>query len=186
MYDADFAAFQDLLNKSQREEGVFARFYDRSVKTGNLTKDGLPEFEDRTFVEIRIKDNNCDVYDQPADAEKINRFPVEYNRYLLAKKQKEKGSPLEQFAFLTAAQIDSLKVRGIFTVEALAGIDESKAADLNIVSERELAVRFLQNAKGNGALVEFEKKEAAYKAEIAKLKEKIKVLEEAAKAKSKE
>lgn len=181
--DADFAAFQELLNNCRREEGVFARFYDRSVKTGKLTKDGLPEFEDRTFVEIRIKDNNCDIYDQPADAEKISRFPVEYNRYLLAKKQITDGSPLEQFAFLTAAQIDALKVRGIFTVEALAEIDEQKALDLNIAAERELAVKFLQNAKGNGALLDWQKKEEAYKAEIAKLKEKIKELE---KAKNKE
>lgn len=185
-YDADFAAFQDLLTKSRQEDGVFARFYDRSVKTGNMTKDGLPIFEDKTFVEIRIKDNNCDVYDQPADAEKINRFPIEYNRYVLSKKQKEKGSPLEQFAFLTAAQIDSLKVRGIFTVEALADIDPTKAEDLNITKERSLALKFLQNAKGNGALLEFDKKEAAYKAEISKLKERIAALEEMKKKQNKE
>lgn len=159
MYDSDFAAFQELLANTKQENGVFARFYDKSVKTGQLTKDGLPVFEAQTFVEIRLKDNNCDIYDQPADREKISRFPIEYNRYLLSKKQVDNGSPLEQFAFLDVAQIDSLKSRGVFTVETLAEIPEDKANELGINKERILAIKFLQNNQGNEALLETEKKQ---------------------------
>lgn len=169
--DADFSMFQDLLNNSKGEEGVAARFYDRSVKTSKIDDNGMPVFENVTYVEIRMKDNNTDVYDQPADKEKIRRFPLEYQRYQLERKQIKDGTPLNQFAFLDAAQIDTLKVRGIFTVEALAELPEEKAAQLNVVREYELAAKFLANAKDNKALLEWQEKEKAYQDEIKKLQE---------------
>lgn len=178
--DADFAMFQDLLSNSKREEGVVARFYDRSVKTAKVDKNGMPVFENVTYVEIRMKDNNTDVYDQPADQEKIRRFPIEYQRYQLERKQVESGTPLNQFAFLDAAQIDSLKVRGIFTVESLAELPEEKATQLNVDREHELAVKFLANAKGNKALLEWQEQENSYKNEIKKLQDEISALKKLA------
>lgn len=174
--DADFSMFQDLLNNSKGEEGVAARFYDRSVKTSKIDDNGMPVFENVTYVEIRMKDNNTDVYDQPADKEKIRRFPLEYQRYQLERKQIKDGTPLNQFAFLDAAQIDTLKVRGIFTVEALAELPEEKAAQLNVVREHELAVKFLENAKDNKVLLEWQEKEKAYQDEIKRLQEEIAAL----------
>lgn len=150
---SDFELFQSLIDasKSNQNKDMVARFYDRSLKTSELDENGLPIFKDVCFIEIRVKDSH-DVFDQPASEDKKKRFPIEYNRYLLAKKQIKDGSPLEQFAFLTAAEIDRLKYRGIFTVEALAALDKEKAADLNLKNEHELAVRFLQNAQNNLAL----------------------------------
>lgn len=174
--DADFSMFQDLLNNSKGEEGVAARFYDRSVKTSKIDDNGMPVFENVTYVEIRMKDNNTDVYDQPADKEKIRRFPLEYQRYQLERKQIKDGTPLNQFAFLDAAQIDTLKVRGIFTVEALAELPEEKAVQLNVVREQELAAKFLANAKDNKVLLEWQEQEKAYQDEIKKLQEEIAAL----------
>lgn len=174
--DADFSMFQDLLNNSKGEEGVAARFYDRSVKTSKIDDNGMPVFENVTYVEIRIKDNNTDVYDQPADKEKIRRFPLEYQRYQLERKQIKDGTPLNQFAFLDAAQIDTLKVRGIFTVETLAELPEEKAVQLNVVREHELAAKFLANAKDNKVLLEWQEQEKTYQDEIKKLQEEIAAL----------
>lgn len=150
MTDIDFSAFQGLLTTrtSDDTKDVFARFYDRSVKTDEMNaKTGLPIFKNKCFVEIRIKNNNTDIYDQPANDEKINRFPVEYNRYLLCKKQTQEGSPIEQFSFLNAAQTDTLKYHGIFTLEALGALTDQQAQDLDIVSECERAKAFLSKAK---------------------------------------
>lgn len=175
--DADFSMFQDLLNNSKGEEGVTARFYDRSVKTSKINDNGMPVFENVTFVEIRMRNNYTDVYDQPVDPDKIRRFPAEYQRYQLERKQVENGTPLNQFAFLDAAQIDSLKVRGIFTVEALADLTAEQAVQLNITQEHELAVKFLANAKDNKVLLEWQEQEKAYQDEIKKLQEEIAALE---------
>jgi hypothetical protein len=171
----DFAMFQNMIDNSKREEGVVARFYDRPIKSSEIGNNGLPMFIDKTFVEIRVKDN-ADVFNQPASEEYIRRFPVEYNRYLLEKKQITEGTPLNMFAFLTAAQFETCKSRGIFTVEVLAGIEDERAKALNLEQEKALAVKFMEGAKGNKAIAEFAKKEKEYKAKIKKLEEEIKAL----------
>lgn len=169
----DFTAFQSTLQGNARQDGVAARFYDKAVKTGKLNADGLPIFANRCFVEIRIKDNNCEIFDQPATPEKINRFPVEYARYQMSKKQVENGTPLEQFAFLTAAEIESLKVRGVFTVEALADLPEDKAEQLELTHEREAAQKFAANARDYKNMESQRQKEERYLAEIKALKNEL-------------
>lgn len=177
MFDAEFAEFQGVIdNKS--ENGVVARFYDKVVKTDEVNEHGLPVFKNKCFCEIRIRDNNCDVYDQPADREKIMRFPVEYSRYLLEKKQAEKGTPLNQFAFINAAEIESLKFHGIFTVEALAELEDEKALQLGLDNEKKLAEKFLKANSNNLKISEFEKKEKEYKKTIADLTKEIEELRE--------
>ena len=72
---SDFELFQQVLDERKSpDRNVAARFYDRAVKTATLDDNGLPCFEDVCFVEIRAKDS-YDVFDQPADADKIRRFP---------------------------------------------------------------------------------------------------------------
>ena len=164
---SDFELFQSMIDasKGNQNKDMTARFYDRSVKTERIDENGLPVFKDVCFVEIRVKDS-YDVYDQPATEEKKQRFATEYSRYLVGKKQVENGSPLEQFAFLTAAEIDSLKYRGIFTVEALAELDEQKARDLHVEKERSLALKFLEKARGNSDIAAWQQKEEALKCEL--------------------
>ena len=169
----DFITFQNIIQNNNQQEGISARFYDKAVKTGDVNDEGLPIFINRCFVEIRIKDNNCEIFDQPATKEKIKRFPIEYARYQLGKKQVEKGTPLEQFAFLTAAEIESLKVRGIFTVEALAQLDKEKAVQLELENERLLACKFIKTAHNNKEILHWQKKEENYLAEIKSLKEEL-------------
>ena len=167
----DFIAFQNIVQNNNRQDNLVARFYDKAIKTEKLNADGLPIFINRCFVEIRIKDNNCEIYDQPATPEKIRQFPVEYARYQLGKKQIEEGTPLEQFAFLSVAEIESLKVRGIFTVEALASAPTERIAQLKLVNEQNLVKKFIANAKNNHFLAQWQKKEENYLAEIKSLKE---------------
>ena len=54
----DFLTFEKIAKNTQPEEGIFARFYDRTVKTGRIDKHGFPVFENVCFCEIRLKDNN--------------------------------------------------------------------------------------------------------------------------------
>ena len=172
----DFNTFENMIHNHNPQEGVIARFYDKAVKTGEISPDGLPIFKNRCFVEIRIKDNNCEIFDQPATAEKIKRFPIEYARYQLAKKQVEEGTPLEQFAFLTAAEIESLKVHGIYTVETLAKMEAEKVAKLGLSQEQNLAKKFILQAKDNKIISDWQKKEDDYLSQIAALKKQIEKL----------
>ena len=171
--DMNFANFQMLLNSGvKQEDGVFARFYDRAVKTKEVTENGLPIFKNVTFVEIRIKDQ-FDVFDQPADDTYYKRFPIDYARYQLEKKAQTEGTPLKQFAFLDAAQLETCTFRGVFTVEQLAGLSDEKATELHLETEKDLANKFLDVQKDNKKINDFAQKEKKYKEEIARLKETI-------------
>ncbi len=172
----DFMMFEKFANNSGSEDGVAARFYDRAVKTGDVGENGLPKFKSVCFCEIRIKDNTSEVYDQPASEDKIRRFPIEYARYQLGKKQMTEGTPLEQFAFLNRAEVETLKVHGIFTVEALAKVDRDKALQLGLEDERRLAEKFLEQAHDNLALKRWQEKEDEYLAKISLLEEEIALL----------
>ncbi len=173
----DFNLFEKIAQNANPEDGVVARFYDRSVKTEEVTKDGFPVFKNVCFVEIRIKDNPSEIYDQPATKDKFERFPVAYARYQLMKKQVNEGTPLEQFAFLTAGEVESLKIRGIFTVEALAELEEEKAVELEISRERELAQKFLAASAHNSEIAFWQKQEEKYRQTIAQLQNKIEQLQ---------
>ena len=167
--DVDFAMFRQVADNKDDERNVAARFYDKAVKTDKTTVNGLPVFKNVTYVEIRLKDNNTEVFNQPASAEKIRRFPKEYGLYQAAKKQIEEGTPLNQFAFLTAAEIATCENRGIYTVEALVGLSDDKVGNLGLENEHHLAELFLQAAKSADIVAEFATKEKTYLAKIEKL-----------------
>lgn len=166
----DFASFEKIAKNTDPEEGVFARFYDRTIKTKDFGENGLPKFRVICFCEIRIKDNNSEIFDQPATQEKINRFPLEYARYQLAKKQIDDGTPIEQFAFLSIAEVEALKFRGIYTIEALCELDENGVLSLDLKKEQDLAKSFIDRAK---LLNGWEQREKEYLDKIQKLEKEV-------------
>ncbi len=171
----DFSTYQKLIeqHKTRQDDNVIARFYDKTIKTSEVDNNGIPKFKTVCYCEIRIKDNTTEIYDQPATQDKIERFPVEYARYSLAKKKTENGTPLEQFAFLTASEIETCKYRGIFSIEDLANMSEEHAKDLNLNAEVNLAKQFITNSKRIKNAIDFSEIEADYKSQIADLKERI-------------
>ena len=181
--DFDFALFKQIIDTPAGDDkNVAARFYDKAVKTSEVAANGLPIFKNVTYVEIRLKDNSTEVFNQPASAEKIRRFPREYALYKMSKEQIKDGTPLEQFAFMTAAEVATCKNRGVFTVEALADLSADKVKDLGLQNEYELARIFLNNAKENNAVATFAHREEAYKQRIEALQERVMALQQELKA----
>lgn len=176
MEDFDFMMFQNYL-QNKKEQGVFARFYDNYEKTGKILENGLPEFRCVTYIEIRVA-GDIDSPVRRATQEDMMRFPNEYNFYKAKQQKLSEGTPLNQFAFMTPAQIENCNLRGVFTVEALAGLDDEKALALSILEEASLAKKFLEFSKNNSAVAESEKKIEKLQGEIEKLKEQIAVLKD--------
>lgn len=175
--DIDFALFQQIASQIDDEKNVAARFYDKAVKTSEVSENGLPIFKNVTYVEIRLKDNSTEVFNQPATQEKIKRFPKEYALYELSKKQAKDGTPLEQFSFLSAAEIATCKNRGIFTVESLADLDFEKVNSLGLQNEHVLAQMFLEEAGINLKVKKFADREKEYQQKIKDLEEKVELLQ---------
>ena len=182
--DMDFALFQRAAAGAEDERNVAARFYDKAVKTGQTAENGMPIFKNVTYVEIRLKDNSTEVFNQPASAEKKKRFPREYALYQMAKEKKKNGTPLEQFAFLTAAELETCQNRGIFTVEELAALEADKVQLLGLQNEHDLARMFMQNAKDNQTVAQLAAKEEEYLKKIADLEAQVESLRQALKKRS--
>ena len=171
----DFATYQNLINqnKHRTEDNIVARFYDRNIKTTKLDEKGLPIFKTVCYCEIRIKDNTTEIFDQPSTTDKINRFPIEYARYQLSKKQTKSGTPLEQFAFLNVNEIETCKHHGIFTIESLAGLSPNHIKKLNLEVECLAARQFLKNAAKLKDAITLEKQIQEYKNKICELEAEI-------------
>lgn len=174
--DADFSMFNSVLN-AQANQGVFANFYDKYVKTGKILDNGLPEYVVKTYINIRVKDTQDEAV-HPADREDMIRFPREYELYKLKKEKAKQGTPLQMFAFLTIAQIDCCNTRGVFTVEELAKLTLEQAKSINLVEEVEMAKTFLKASKNNKCLSEYQAEIKRLKDEIAKLKEQLELKDE--------
>ncbi len=168
----EFSMFQSAVSSQNTNNGVFARFYDRYVKTGEMLKNGLPEFKTKLYVEIKVKDQ-YDVFDQPAEEIHIRRFPKAYEMYLHEKKELQSGTPLFLFAFLDQGQIETCRFRGIYTVEKLASLNDLDAKNLGLEKEKKLALKFLKASQNNLAVLKAQNKEEYYLAEIQKLKDEI-------------
>ena len=162
----DFLMFQSFLNSEKREKGVFATFYNKSVRTGNIKENGLPEFENKVFVKIRVV-NSIDEVDRPADETDIRRFANEYAFFKVKNEKTAKGTPLKQFAFLTPAQIECCECRNIFTIEDLSVLEDEKAECLGLKEQKDLAVEFLEVSKNNKHLSDLK----SLKDEILRLKQ---------------
>ena len=165
MEDLDFAMFNSFLQNDGSNAGVFARFFDKWVKTGNILETGLPEYKEKLYVEIRVK-NSSDIPVRPADENDIRRFPREYAFYKAKKEKRKEGTPLNQFAFLSIPQLEACEIRGICTIEQLAGLTDEQVKELNLSDAKELAIKFLDMAKNNFVIAE-------YKAQVKKLEDEI-------------
>jgi len=146
-----------------QEENVFARFYDKVVKTDSFKENNMPIFEEKTYIEIRITDDN-DIVDRIAEDSDKERFPAEYQHYVNSKKIKQEGTPLNQYSFLTAIQLENCRYCNIETVEQLASISDDKAKIFDLFDEKMAANQFLENAKS------FSEKELKFKEQIEELK----------------
>ena len=176
MEDFDFAIFNNMLQRRGREEGVFARFYPKFVKTGVVLESGLPEYKEKLYIEIRTR--GCsDIIDRAADDNDLRRFAQEYAFYQVKKEKMKNGTPLNQFAFLNAQQIEACDIRGVCTVEDLAAISDEQAKALNLTDEKQCAVKFLEMSKDNAVIKRYEEENARLKEQIAKLEDELKALQ---------
>ncbi|MBQ7660168.1 MAG: hypothetical protein IJS26_05500 [Alphaproteobacteria bacterium] len=176
MEDFDFAIFNNMIQRRGKDEGVFARFYPKFVKTGVMLESGLPEYKERLYIEIRMR-GCADITDRAADDNDLRRFAQEYAFYQAKKEKMKTGTPLNQFAFLSAPQIEACNLRGICTVEDLANITDDQAKALNLTDEKKCAVKFLEMSKDNAVIKKYEEENARLKEKIAKLEDELKALQ---------
>ena len=151
------------------KKSVFAKFYKRLVKTGKINDNGLPEFEERIYVKIRVL-NSFDEVDRMAEREDFMRFAQEWDYFQRSQEKSKQGTPLEMFAFLNPAQIECCNIKGVYTIEDLSKLTKENANSLGLATEAELAKKFLSVSKNNKAISEAQKRIEELEKEVAALR----------------
>jgi len=107
------------------EDGVFASFYDEAIKNEEESeKQGVPVFDERTFINIKIP-NSVDDISRPIQEADKKRFPQSWQAYLTGKEPVESGFPLEEWPQLTVSELKVCHAVGVKTVEQLAALPDS-------------------------------------------------------------
>ena len=87
------------------EDGVFATFYDDSLKNESQTKaKGYAVFDDVTMVKIQVP-NQQDCGPRPLQERDKKRFPKSWEAYETGSAAIEDGFPLEQWPQLTSGEL---------------------------------------------------------------------------------
>lgn len=140
----------------QAEKGksaVVPRFYTRQVEhKGKSLEAGRPIFVELEYVEIRIVGDNKNVIDTKVQEKHRRRWPKQYTAYKEGKEQVLEGTPIRQWASLSATRALELEAVGVRTVEQLASIPDSSLHHIGMdgMSLKVKANAYLKTAQESG------------------------------------
>ena len=169
----------DMAMNSQRSHGdetLLVKFFLHPKQNQIKTKEaGRPIFEDIPYIQIMQPGNKDSVKVAPATARDKQRFPEHYRKFVAREDQEAlEGTPLREWAGVTASQCKEFEFLNILTVEQLAAVSDSNGQGImGLGFLKEKAAKFIENAK-LGATAEAL---AEMKAENASLLERLEALE---------
>lgn len=164
---------------SDEDSQLWVKFYKSAVHLkGRSEKEGRPIFEDRDFIAIVVPGSADEHVREVRDDDKV-RFHVQWARYQANQEQVQDGTPVDDWAALTASQREELKHLKVYTVEAVAGLSDAQAQKLGpgYMSLRTKASAFLEQAKDSAAAQRFAAENDALRSELADLREQFKALQ---------
>lgn len=161
------------------DAALAVRFYKRAIQDiFQTTKQGRPIFQDVDYIEIFTPGNQLNIIDTPVREHHKARFPVQWAHYQNQHggDQRETGTPVNQWPFLSMSQAEELKAIKFFTVEMIANASDLQINSIGMIGGmapnvlRERAKAYLNAAAGTATI----ESEATEKAQ---LKEQIEALQ---------
>lgn len=136
---------------------------------------GRPIFKDVPFITIHFAGDSTKRVVRPVKDEDKERFARQWQQFENQQEQTVSGTPLEQWAMLTKADVASLKAIKIMSVEQLAGVNDSNLATLGLGGRtlRDKAVKWLETAKDGAALSAVFAENETLKADLAAIKQQL-------------
>lgn len=148
-------------------------------------QDGIPEYKDVEWVEIRQSGARDPLFEGPVTELHKKRFKVRYDAWKATRENPMEGLPLEEWPSITKAIVMHLRARGVRTVQELANVPDSLLSELMLYGSqtRQKARDWIADGK-NGAMtlvlrqeneklkeaLEFEKKRISYlESQVAEL-----------------
>ena len=110
----------------EMDKRLAVKFYKRAVKNNFKSKqEGKNVFDNIDYISIIIPGDNTSKVDRAVRDEDKERFSIIWERYLKREDDLNNGTPIELLPTLSPAQVENLKVYKVYTVEQLAGLQES-------------------------------------------------------------
>jgi hypothetical protein len=159
--------------------GLSIRFYQDTVQmVAKSDEIGRAIFEDRDFIEITIPGDTFNIVNRQVTQKDIEQYRGSYDRYKAGLEQSVDGFPLEQWARLSKSQVANYKALNFKTVEQIAEMPQSSAANVGMSAQGDIAAAkaFLAQSK-DGALSQKQAVQIeTLLAEVARQAEQIKEL----------
>lgn len=139
------ATFEMDANRSQYVEFYAEAKLDK-IKT--QAAGGKPVYEDKDYIRIISPGARDSEFCRPVQPKDIQAYPEKWEAYKSNEVQVEEGLPLDKWAYLTQAQVKTIKARNVHTVEQLANLTDSasKTLGLNGTEIRRAAQEYLSSA----------------------------------------
>ncbi len=157
------------------DAALSVRFYTKPIQQPFMSnKEGRPIFQDVDYIQIFTPGGQLNIVDTPVRGEHKARFPIQWAAYQNGKAgdQRETGTPVSAWPFLTASQAEEFKAVKFFTVEQIANASDLQLQTLGMMGGanphtiRERAKAYLAAAAGTAPI-------QAQAAENAELKQRI-------------
>lgn len=129
--EADFGMTQQAMREHDRnigDENLYVQFFTHPLQDKEKSlAEGRPIFVDTEYIRIMVPGDKGNVVMRSAREDDKQRFPKQYQAFKNDEAEIMEGTPLNQWGFLTAAQIEEMKYFGIRTVENLANVTDTNA-----------------------------------------------------------
>lgn len=180
IFDSAFASF--LPNATEDDKALIVKFFVKPKLMGLKSHEaGHEVYEDREYIEIKIKGQDKQVVSREATAQDKKKYPVAYYHFVQAKPAPVVGAPIEQLPGIGPSMALRLKQLNIRTIEDMSAISDEAALQAIGGGARDMVKRakaFLEKtsaetvslAEENKALKEqIEKDRADFAARLAAL-----------------
>ena len=153
---------------------LFVQFYWKSVINDYKSREhNRPFFENKEYIIIQTPGETLNQINRPVKDEDKMRFPRQWQQFQLSKTQVPEGTPIELLFPNTPAFADTLKSRGVYTIEQAAelsgnAIDNVGMGGQELVNKAQLYLKQAGNGKAYNKLrTELEKKDHEIKVLMA-------------------
>lgn len=152
-YEMTDAAFG---KKNKADEVLLVIFSEDAIQDHNATiQEGRPIFKAVPFITIMVPGDKDSIVHRKASQMDLDRFPHQYAAFKNKQVQETAGgTPLAAIPLLSQVQVKELQFFNCYTVEQLANMPDSQAANFReIHALKALAKGYLEQAAGLAPLV---------------------------------
>lgn len=160
--------------------GLAVRFHLLPVKDEEQSKaQGRPIFKETEFIEIKVPGDRTMASDEIVTDEHRHRFAQQYARFKATGESSAVGTPLENWAAVTRADVEEMRYFNVRTVEQLAGLSDANARNVGaVLSLRKKAQDWLAAAEKGAPVAALRSEIERRDAEIDTLKGMVKEMGE--------